>query len=457
MTIFKYEAIDCYGKSIDGYLEAVSMEMVFSQLKSKSMKVMRIKKALWKSIFSAKKASLLDLSLWTTSVYQLSKVGLSISQVFQIMSEDTVINKVINPDTDNVKHQNLTKNEGNKSLSKDKNKDYMTGSIDKTMEKNGNANQQMQNKKRHINLKIKSTMNQVTLNMLNMLNQGVCLSTAAASYRAIFGDLFVGLMEVSENTGKLTYAFEYMSKHYAFMYNMRRQILSACYYPIILSLIVLPISCFFILYLIPIFAQMITECGGQLPFITSGLCNIAYVVQNHYNAILTFALCFAGLLLLTYSQFRTQIFNLMCKIPLLGTLIHYFYLALFFQVFSQMIKQNMSIVKALQVGQGLLKGNFANDIQDIKERLLLGDTFAQAITNKGFVTDIAARLIAVGEKTAALDEVSLQIGNLYKDKLHDALNKLQESITPIFICLLGLLFLLVVFGGLLPLYNTLSM
>lgn len=296
-----------------------------------------------------------------------------------------------------------------------------------------------------------------TMDIKNLLTQGYSFSKACLNYRYLFGDLFLGLIEISEQTGQLDNAFLYISKHYSFLYSVTRKIKMALYYPMLLGFILLPIMGYFIIYLIPMFAGMILDCGGQVPFVTSVLCGISYYLCEYYFLIFAGFICLIIGFMCVKHLYADCLFNIIIKVPFIGKLLHFFFLAVFFHVLGQMLSNGMSLVRALEIGSGLVKGVFAKDILQIRAKILLGQKVSAAIEKSVFIPELACKILAVGEQSNTINKASDQIGEVYNGKLQDALEKLHQSVQPIFMVIVGLLFMVLVVGGILPLYQVISM
>jgi len=302
----------------------------------------------------------------------------------------------------------------------------------------------------------KGFLSDITTDIKCLLNKGYCFSKAAGVYKFIFGDLFIGLIEVSENTGSLIKSIEYMKKHYTFLHDIKRKIMMALYYPLLITAIIIPIMLFFMIYLMPIFEQMITECSGQVPFITKLVCDFGRIIYGK-----AFLLCFgliAFLFIFIYlkKKFEDQFFNIVLKIPVIGKLMHKFYLTVFFKVFSAMLGSGMNILKAFQISEKLMKGIFAKEIHEVKNQIELGKNIGLAMENKQFFSQTSLQLIKIAETTGNIAETSAHLSQLYDQQLNDDLERLKQTIQPLFITILGSLFLIIVFGGIIPLYTSIS-
>lgn len=122
--------------------------------------------------------------------------------------------------------------------------------------------------------------------ILDQLTAGRPLSSAMNQYPKVFDALFVSMIHVGENTGKLEDVFIQLSGYIEREQETRRRIKSAMRYPmfvlgaIAIAMVILNIM------VIPKFADMFSRFGAELPWATKLLIATSSAFVNYWPAML---------------------------------------------------------------------------------------------------------------------------------------------------------------------------
>ena len=172
-----------------------------------------------------------------------------------------------------------------------------------------------------------TTRNQVLQRTLHQLRQeiegGHELSTAMAQHPDIFSHLFVSMVQVGENTGNLDEVFLQISGYLEREKNTRDQIAAAMRYPTFV-IIAITIAMFIInMWVIPTFAKVFAGFGAELPLPTRILLGISEFTVNYWYLIV-------GSVLVAYFSFRYYIKTekghwqwdrFLTQVPLIGSIV----------------------------------------------------------------------------------------------------------------------------------------
>ena len=86
-----------------------------------------------------------------------------------------------------------------------------------------------------------------------------------------------------------------------------------------------------------------------------------------------------------------------------------------------------------------------------------GATFADAVGNQDYFSEIAVNMIAVGEDSGTLPEMLLEVADMYDHECESTINSMTSLLGPAMILVLGLVIGFVVMAILLPIFETSSM
>lgn len=287
------------------------------------------------------------------------------------------------------------------------------------------------------------------------LDMGTALSAACAQSQMTDDKLFFSTLTLSEKTGNLQSTFKFLHQHYTFLVSFKEKCITALYYPIITLIMISPMLVYFLVSLVPAFAHMITEINGTLPTITKILYNISHAITNHYISLLSTGLGMTG----TYIGLNTYYHvnhKLLLKIPFVKTIAHKYYLAIFFHTLAQLLEQNLSLVSALENVEQFIHDQYKTDISRIRKHLLSGHTIQQAIQTSNFLPEDSKHILCISSNVNKLAENSMQLSQLYQKQVENNIQTIIELIQPIILSTIGLMFLALIFGGIMPIYTAIA-
>ncbi|MBX3665085.1 MAG: type II secretion system F family protein, partial [Burkholderiales bacterium] len=89
----------------------------------------------------------------------------------------------------------------------------------------------------------------------------------------------------------------------------------------------------------------------------------------------------------------------------------------------------------------------------MREGVERGESVLRTARDAGVFTPVVLQMIAVGEESGALDDLTGEIADLYQREVEYDLKHLSSQIEPILIVLLGILVLILALGVFLPIWD----
>ena len=100
------------------------------------------------------------------------------------------------------------------------------------------------------------------------VESGMSLSDAMERYPAAFDKLYVSMVRSGEIGGSLDQALNRLANQLEKDDSIRRTVKSAMAYPVMIGAFAILVMIGMLLFIIPIFANMYDDLGGQLPLLT---------------------------------------------------------------------------------------------------------------------------------------------------------------------------------------------
>jgi MSHA biogenesis protein MshG len=288
------------------------------------------------------------------------------------------------------------------------------------------------------------------------LENGMNLATALGQHPQVFSQLFLSLIHVGENTGRLDLAFKEIGKYLELEKNTSKQVKSATRYPIFVMVAIAVALAVITVFVIPVFAETFARLGADLPWQTSLLINISDFVVNYWPFMLLafFGSFFGFRYYITTEKGRLGWDRRKLSIPLAGDVFERVALARFARTFSMVMGAGVPIVQGLTVVAGAVGNAFiARNINRMREGVERGESLHRTAISSKMFSPLVLQMIAVGEETGMVDELLSEVADFYDAEVEYDLRRLSDAIEPILIAFTAGLVLILALGVFLPIWD----
>jgi type IV pilus assembly protein PilC len=289
------------------------------------------------------------------------------------------------------------------------------------------------------------------------IDEGKSLSESLRRHPDVFSELYVNMVQSGELSGNLQQSLENLADNIEKNYILTQKIKGVLYYPAFIIMAFLTVAFLMITFVIPKLTEMIRDTNAQLPITTKILIWSGDFMQQYWWAVLLIIMAgIAGLIYYINTEDGKNEFDVIkLKIPLVGRVTKYVYLARFAENLSTLVKSGIPIVSALQI-TGRVIGNivYENDISEAAERVKSGGTVSEVLgkKQKNFPA-IMTQMIKVGEDTGKLDMTLDTMAKFYSREADQLVSNLSSIIEPVLIVILGIGVGTLVFSIIIPIYN----
>lgn len=278
-------------------------------------------------------------------------------------------------------------------------------------------------------------------------------------HAGVFSPLFVSMINVGENTGRLDEALLQLANYYEQELETRKRIKTAMRYPtFVVSFIVIAM---FILNVkvIPQFASMFNRFGVELPLPTRILIGMSNFFVNYWMVMLgaMVALFFAFRAWLNTSSGREKWDKIRLRMPIVGNLVNRAQLSRFSRTFSLMLRAGVPLNQSLALAAEALDNKFLEArLLEMKAAIEAGSSISATAINTGIFTPLVIQMIAVGEETGRIDELLLEVSDFYDREVDYDLKTLTARIEPILLVIVAGMVLVLALGIFLPMWGMLD-
>ena len=291
------------------------------------------------------------------------------------------------------------------------------------------------------------------------VTDGTPLSSAMAAYPKFFNPFIINLVEMGETNGRLDVAFERIATVTEKEIKVSGKAKSALIYPIILLTLAIGMTVFLSVSVVPTFAQLFIDFGGELPGITKMMLAISDFLQNYWYVVI---ICIAGLVFLmkflwNKRSSRRYMERFIRKVPVLRGISNAKIMGKYARVISSMLDSGVPIVKTLTITKGSLQNvdfedAFTNVIADVKT----GMPIYQAVENTGLFTSLAVSMTKIGEESGKIGELLSNTAEFYEEETERKIAAAMTFLEPLITVLLGVIIAFIVASIILPMFDMYS-
>jgi type IV pilus assembly protein PilC len=269
---------------------------------------------------------------------------------------------------------------------------------------------------------------------------GSTLSDALGKHKNVFDDLFRNMVAAGEAGGVLDEILMRLATYIEKADALKRKVQSALVYPVVVLTVALGATSFMLIFIIPTFAKMFTEFGGELPLPTKIVLTLSHLLQSYWWVGLLGGVG-AGIALARYyatENGNRTIDAIMLKIPVLGDVLLKGAVARFTRTLGTLIASGVPILSGLEI-TARTAGNkiIAEAIMGARASIREGETVSAPLKRSGVFPPMVVQMISVGESTGALDEMLTKIAVFYESEVDTAVDTLTSIIEPIMIVVMG--------------------
>ena len=283
---------------------------------------------------------------------------------------------------------------------------------------------------------IRKTLTQI----VSSLYEGQPFSHALQHSPANFPLLYVATVRASEKTGALPEALSRYVAYQSQMEAVKRQVVSASIYPLLLAGVGSLVTVFLMVYVVPRFSHIYADIGGDLPLMSRLLMRWGQLLDTNGTALLTgilivlFGLGYAA----TRPASKLWLTRRMLKLPSLGKRLHVYQLARFYRSLGMLLRGGMPVVTSLQMVSDLLETSLRGQLALATASIREGHALSGAMEKYGLTTPVALRMLRVGERTGRMGEMMEHIASFYEEETARWVERFAKLFEPLLMVVIGL-------------------
>jgi type IV pilus assembly protein PilC len=396
MALFSYKAIDSTGKTAKGLQDAANLIDLEQRLKRSGLDLISGKEEAGKIYFGSSKIKRPDLITFFFNLEQLVRAGVPLLECL--------------------------------------------GDLRDTMEE--------------------PTFREIIASLVESIVNGKKLSQAMAEHPNAFDKITVSLTSAGEESGRLVDVFQHLTDSLKWQDEMASQTKNMMIYPLFVGAVVLAVTSYLMISLVPQLVGFIKAMGQDIPIQTRMLlATSAFFVNYWYVMLLTPPVLFGifKIALIGSPELQYHLDNFKLHVWPTGPILRKIILARFANTFAMMYSSGITILDCLANSRDLVNNQvIARSLQNVMHEIEAGKNLTQSFQQTGIFPPLVVRMLRVGEATGQLDKALLNVSYFYDRDVKDSIKKVQVMIEPTMTIVLGIVLGWVMLSVLSPIYDIIS-
>jgi type IV pilus assembly protein PilC len=289
----------------------------------------------------------------------------------------------------------------------------------------------------------KAAMQRLILEIKADVEGGTSLHEALGKHPLYFDDLFVNLVEAGEHAGALESLLDKIATYKEKTEALKKKIKKALFYPAAVLAVAVIVTVVLLLFVIPQFEALYKNFGADLPAFTQMVIGLSRFVQ-HNGVYIAIVMGF-GVYAFIYFKKRSRAMRefldrLSLRVPVIGPILNKAAIARYARTLSTMFSAGVPLVEALESVAGAT-GNIVYEkaVLKMRDEVSTGQRLQRAMENTGLFPNMVNQMIAVGEESGSLDEMSAKVATFYEAEVDNAVDAMSSLLEPLIMVILGVL------------------
>src|SRR5699024_8637200 len=236
---------------------------------------------------------------------------------------------------------------------------------------------------------------------------GVAFSDAVAKYPKVFPPLFGNMIRAGEMTGNIDDTLDRMASYFEKQHALKKNVQSTLAYPVILTVLIIGVVTFLLIYIIPQFMGIYDQFGSELPAITQFIISVSEVVQELWWLVLMILAIVTVILVFLYrtnKPFHYWVNVMFLRMPIFGKLLQKTQIARMTRTLSSLFSSAVPILDALEIVAKVVENPVISKVvTDARTNLEEGGTLSEPLAKHWVFPPLVHQMTAIGEETGTLD------------------------------------------------------
>lgn len=307
---------------------------------------------------------------------------------------------------------------------------------------------------------IKQTKNENFRNIINELanevDGGSALSIAMESHPEVFSKFFINIIRSGETSGRLSEVMNYLADQKEKDYDLESRVKGAMMYPAFIVVVLLVVAFIVVAFVVPNITAVLVESGAELPFITKMLIGFSNIVRSYWWLIIMVVIILIGAFMYESRtpSGKALIDKIKLRIPIFGKVFRNIYIVRICRSFATLVKGGVPIAVSLAIVREVVDNAvYEQVLAEASRSVDEGNQISESFMLSPDIPSIVSQMISVGEETGKLEEILERVAEFYSREIDSVVRNLSTLLEPIIMVFLAVAVGIFVAAVMLPMWQ----
>ena len=305
-----------------------------------------------------------------------------------------------------------------------------------------------------------TSYNKIYDSIVYELTMGQPFSEALERQGDAFPSLLVNMIKSAEMTGEIENTLDDMANYYQEVEDLKKAIVSALAYPVVVMVVAVIILVFMLTYIVPQFVSVFESMKAEIPAITKFTLALSDFIQTKYMLIILIVLVVVISYVALFKKikaFRAFMQSVFMKLPVVGKLIVAKEISMFARTFSALQKNNVLLTDSIEILAKITSNEIYKELEyKTVENLIKGNKMSETFKDHWAIPDIAYFMILTGESTGELAEMLERVADFYSKEEKTLVGMIKTFIEPLMLIFLAVIVGFILISILVPMFGMYS-
>ena len=305
-----------------------------------------------------------------------------------------------------------------------------------------------------------ATLKRIIVTVREKVEEGESLASAISKFPKAFPSLYINMVQAGEASGTLDTVLLNLANYLESQIALRRTIMSALLYPIIMLFVCLAVIIALLVFVVPKIVSIFQKQGLVLPLPTRIVIGASDCVQNYWYVLVGAAFALPTLTRFYYKQEqgRKNIDRWIFKIPIFGKLYTKVCTARVSQTLGALLTSGVGLLEGLDIAKNIVQNvHITKALNEAREGVREGRPLAKELGRSGLFPSMLHHMVAVGEKSGELESMLVKAGRAYEQEVDTTVGALSTILEPLLMIFVGGIVLVIVGAILLPMADLITL
>lgn len=284
----------------------------------------------------------------------------------------------------------------------------------------------------------KEPYHMVVAGIMERIKTGKSLSEAMQDFSSSFPSLYRGVVAAGEAVGNLESALSGLSSFLQRQNKVRKQIISALIYPIMLALMMVLAISVLVFFVVPSLQVLFED--RTVPAFTQAIFSISAFLRNNFFTLIAGcgALIAGGAFCCKRPQYKEKIDAALLHIPFINNCIILSSIARFSRTLAALLEGGVPISNALHhAEEGLHNTVLRSIMTKVSARMIEGVPLSIEMAKYKELPLLFVRMVRIGEESGSIAAMLAHVATLYEEDIERTISRALSLLQPVLLLCMG--------------------